>query len=191
MPRGLWVKVTTTSEEAWQVYRQADCIHDHDSVETALDRLSVQVSARLRRHNPILICAMTGGLVVFGRLLTRLAFPLQVDYVHLGRYGDSLVGGELQWFVKPRIDLRGRHLLLVDDVLDRGQTLLELQAYCNEQQAASVQSLVLVEKTLAREVEVSVDYVGLQAPDRYLFGCGMDYRGYLRNLPGIYAVAGS
>lgn len=178
-------------QEAWRVYRQADCIHDRQAVDAALDRLSVRVTNRLRKLNPLLICAMTGGVVTFGRLLPRLGFPLQIDYAHVGRYDNNLSGGELTWHFRPATALRGRHVLLVDDVLDQGHTLLALQTYCREQDAAAVEALVLVEKELRRTVAVSADYVGLAAPDRYLFGCGMDYKGYLRNLPGIYAVAES
>ena len=176
-------------DHAWQVYREADCIHDREAVETALDRLSVRVSADLRERNPVVLGAMVGGVVVLGKLLGRLAFPLQVDYVHLGRYGNALRGGDIEWFAKPRISLRDRSVLIVDDVLDEGYTLLALQEYCAAQGAISVDALVLVEKQRQRRISVTARYVGLYAPDRYLFGCGMDYQGFLRNLPGIYALA--
>ncbi len=175
--------------QAWAVYRAADCLYDEATVRAAVERLAGEVTAALGGHNPILLCPMTGGVVVAGHLLPRLDFPLEFDYVHATRYAGALHGGELTWKVRPAIELAGRHVLIVDDVLDRGITLAALVEFCRREGAVGVHTLVLINKRCERAVAIEADFVGLNAPDRYLFGWGMDYQGYLRNVPGIYAVA--
>jgi hypoxanthine phosphoribosyltransferase len=176
--------------EAWAVYQAAECLHDETAVRTAVARLARDVSTTLAGRNPLLLCPMTGGVVLAGQLLPLLDFPLEFDYVHATRYEGALSGGEVKWKVIPSTSLAGRHVLIVDDILDRGLTLAALVAFCQAENAASVHTLVLVEKQCRREAAIEADFVGLAAPDRYLFGWGMDYKGYLRNVPGIYAVTG-
>ena len=175
--------------EAWAVYRAAECLHDEATVRAAVDRLAGEVTATLRDKNPLLLCPMTGGVVLAGHLLPQLDFPLEFDYIHATRYAGALQGGELTWKVTPAADLAGRHVLVVDDVLDRGITLAALVDFCHREGAASVLTLVLVDKRCQRKADIEANFVGLTTPDRYLFGWGMDYKGYLRNVPGIYAVA--
>jgi hypoxanthine phosphoribosyltransferase len=183
--------MAVTPDEAWQVYRQADCLHDERAVDAAIDRLAAGITQRWRDANPLLVCLMNGAVVTFGKLLPRLAFPLDIDYVHATRYGDKLVGADLKWLAGPFIEPRGRHVLLVDDILDEGATLAALEKFYLEKGAREVLKAVLVSKDRPRSVPVTADFTGLSVPDRYVFGCGMDYKGYLRNVPGIYAVAGS
>lgn len=177
--------------EAWAVYQAADCLHDAAAVRGAVVRLAQQVSGKLGCRNPLLLCPMTGGVVLAGHLLPLLDFPLEFDYVHATRYAGALTGGELAWKVIPSATLTGREVLIVDDILDRGLTLAALVEFCRQQGAAGVHTLVLVDKQCRREAPIEADFVGLEAPDRYLFGWGMDYKGYLRNAPGIYAVEGT
>ena len=125
-----------------------------------------------------------------GHLITRLNFPLQLDYIHATRYQGDTSGGTLEWKVKPSIELKGRVVVLVDDVLDKGITLRELIKYCKDEQASEVYSTVLVEKLQQRPFDIKADFTGIETVDRYLFGYGMDYKTWLRNADGIYAVKG-
>jgi len=139
----------------------------------------------------LLLCVMTGGLVTASELFIRLDFPLQLDYLHATRYQGGTRGSELQWITRPSQDLEGRTVLVVDDILDEGLTLAAILDYCREQGAAAVYSMVLVEKQHDRKAsDLKADFVGLPVEDRYVFGYGMDYHGYLRNVRGIYAVEG-
>lgn len=178
-----------TSEQAWNVYQRADCLHDEVQVEAALDKMALAMSERLKQVNPVLVCLMNGGVVPFGKLLTRLNFPLQVDYVHATRYGANLRGGELQWIAGPFVPSAGRVVVLVDDILDEGTTLAAIEKHYQSIGVQEVIKAVLVRKQRPRKIDVPVDYVGLDIPDRYVFGYGMDYKGWLRNAPGIYAVS--
>jgi len=124
--------------------------------------------------------------------MSRLQFPLEVDYIHATRYRETTSGDELEWRARPQKDFRGRVLIVIDDILDEGVTLAAILKYFRAEGAADVLSAVLVDKTHTRKFEQSVpaDYCGLAVEDRYVFGCGMDYKGYWRNLPAIYAVRG-
>jgi hypoxanthine phosphoribosyltransferase len=182
--------MAVSPEQAWDVYAAAECLYTRAQVETALDRLAAAISARLAKHNPLLLCVMTGGVVPVGCLLPRLDFPLELDYVHATRYQGTTRGGTLEWRAAPRCPLQGRSVLIVDDILDEGNTLAAIVDHCRSHGAATAHTAVLVEKQLPRAKAHSADFVGLTVPNRYVFGYGMDYHEYLRNAPGIYAVAG-
>jgi hypoxanthine phosphoribosyltransferase len=157
-------------------------------VQFAIDRTAVRIQVALASTEPVLICVMQGGLVYFGELLRRLHFPLETDYLHVGRYGNATRGGELTWQAGPHIDLAGRTLLVVDDVLDRGTTLAAILERLRGSGAREVFSTVLVRKALTGIERPEPDFVALECRDEYLFGCGMDYRGFGRNLPEIHAL---
>ncbi|MGI8739720.1 MAG: hypoxanthine-guanine phosphoribosyltransferase [Gammaproteobacteria bacterium] len=168
--------------DAEQVYGQSE-------IEAALDRMAVDITRDFAQSNPIVLCVMNGGVVIMGHLLTRLHFPLEVDYLHVTRYRGRTHGGALSWQRKPELPLNDRAVLIVDDILDEGHTLVEILDYCRDQQASQVATAVLVNKRHERkQLRAVVDYVGLEVADRYVFGFGMDYKGYLRNVPAIYAV---
>ncbi|MFW6094238.1 MAG: hypoxanthine-guanine phosphoribosyltransferase [Pseudomonadota bacterium] len=168
--------------------RRGELLVSREAVERAMDRLAIRMSLRLHDRDPLLLVVMHGALPFAGALLPRLDFPLQVSHVHVGRYGDATRGGTLHWLARPDQGLAGRTVVLVDDVLDRGETLAELTRWVTEAGAAEVLSAVLVDKALPGPRPVVADFVALECPDRYLFGWGMDFRGYWRNLPAIYAL---
>ena len=179
-----------TANDAKIVASRAECLFDEQQIQTALDVMAQQIAEQLEHENPLVICVMTGGLIVSSELLKRLAFPLEVDYLHATRYGDVTVGDTLKWLVKPRKDLKNRSVLIMDDILDVGKTLHEIVKYCEDAGAKKVLSAVLVEKLHDRKDGMSeADFTALQVPDRYVFGYGMDYKHYLRNTAGIYAAA--
>lgn len=181
----------TDPAEMRRVLSEADCLATPDEVDAALDRMAAAIRADLAAANPIVYCVMNGGLVVAGRLLPRLDFPLQVGYLHATRYGQALQGGALlDWRVAPTENPDGRVALVVDDILDEGHTL---DAVCSQLSAAGavrVLSAVLVHKDHPRKARpgMRADYTGLVIADRFLFGSGMDYKGYWRNAAGIYAL---
>jgi hypoxanthine phosphoribosyltransferase len=158
-------------------------------VEAAMDRMAGEITSDLAEADPLVLCIMTGGIVAAGQLLPRLGFPLQLDYLHLTRYRGATSGGQVVWTRHPKEAIRGRHILLVDDILDEGLTLEAAARVCGQDGAQSVRSAVLVEKERERPCDFRPDYIGVVVPDRYVFGYGLDYRGYFRNAAGIYAVA--
>lgn len=161
-------------------------------VEAALDRMAKEISGRLETADPVVLCVMLGGLIPTARLLGRFNFPVELDYVHATRYRGDTRGRDLHWRAKPVTPLKGREVLVIDDILDEGVTLAGVLDYCREQGAKSVYSAVLVDKRHGRKKALErADFTGLEVDDRYVFGCGMDYRGCFRNLRAIHAVTAS
>lgn len=170
------------------VASRAECLVTHDEMEAALDRMAQDLTERLAGKDPLVLCVMTGAAIVTGLLLPRLDFQLRLGYIHATRYRGQTRGGEIAWRHRPSDDIRGEHVLVLDDILDEGMTLEHVIRACHEDGAASVQSAVLVEKIRPHACEV--DVVGVRVADRYLYGYGLDYKDYFRNARGIYAVAG-
>lgn len=174
-------------EEIKHVQATADLLHSEQEVEAAIYRMAQEINIAFADHNPLLLCVMNGGVVIFGKLLTRLTIPLTIDAINASRYQNQTTGGSIDWLVKPETPLKGRTVVLVDDILDEGITLKALCQYCLEQGATAVYSAVLADKILDHQKPVAADFIGLKVENRYVFGYGMDYKGYLRNAPGIYA----
>lgn len=181
--------MTIPSEEARRVLADSELLYDEAEVDAALDRIARAISADLAETLPVVLCVMTGGLIPTGKLLTRLAFPLELDYLHVTRYRGETAGGDLTWLARPQTPLRDRTVLVVDDILDEGITLASILGQCREEGARNVYTAVLVDKRHdRRHPGASADYIGLEVEDRYVFGAGMDYKGLLRNMGGIYAA---
>lgn len=178
-------------ETARSVLAEADMIYTPDQVTAAISRLAREISAALKGRDPLVLPVMKGGMIPAGWLLPQLHFPLQIDYLHATRYRDGTAGGELAWTHKPDAALHGRVVLLIDDIYDEGVTLANVIAWCRQQGAQEVHAAVLFAKQHDRNHgQMWPDFVGLDVPDRYVFGAGMDYHGYLRNVPGVFAVKG-
>jgi len=178
-------------EEIKQIQASAELLHSKSEVEAAIDIMAEQINRLLFDRNPLLLCVMNGGIVTAGKLLTRLTFPLTIDAVNASRYRNQTRGEQIEWILKPGTDISGRTVLIIDDILDEGLTLQAIYQYCRDQGATSIYSAVLVDKRLAAPKPVRADFVGLQVDNRYIFGYGMDFKGYLRNAQGIYACRGN
>lgn len=179
-----------TIDEANRTLLEADIIVSETEVTAVINRMAHEISARLDKTRPIVCCIMNGGLIFAGQLLTKLIFPLEVDYLHATRYGHATEGAELNWLVKHQLNPFDRTILLLDDILDEGITLAAISQRYRQQGAREIVTAVLVDKQHKRKVSPGyrADFTGIDADDRFLFGCGMDYRGFWRNLPGIYAL---
>ena len=168
---------------------RADLVHEHATLAAAIERVGREIDATLDGTPAVFLTVMQGALAFAGQLATAIRAPLAFDYVHATRYRGATQGGELAWIKRPSIAFAGATVLLVDDILDEGHTLKAIRDYCLEQGAARVLLAVLCEKRHGRTVEgLRADFVGLEVPDRYVFGYGMDYHEQGRNLPAIYAV---
>lgn len=170
------------------ILNQSVLLHDENEIASVLDEMANDISSDLAESNPLVMPVMQGGLIFAGHLITRLAFPLRINYIHATRYRGEQSGGELHWIARPSESLEGQHVLLLDDIFDQGYTLEAIAADCLKQGAASVRSAVLLKKNHPRAVaDYRPDYFALEVADQYVFGFGMDYEHQLRNLNGIYA----
>ena len=180
--------MTVANAKPEQLLEQSELIHSAQAVEAAIERLASQINASLSGSNPVVMCVMGGAVVFAGQLLPKLNFALEVDYVQASRYHNQTQGQQLVWKMMPRDNVRGRTVLLLDDILDEGHTMAAIKQKCLEQGAERVVIAVLTEKVLDHAKPIVADFVGLVVPNRYVFGCGMDVHGWWRNLPAIYAL---
>jgi hypoxanthine phosphoribosyltransferase len=177
--------------EALEARERARRICTAREITDAFGRMAEAIRADLAATNPVLLAVMHGGVFAAVELSRRLGFPHEFDYVHVTRYRGGTEGGKVEWRVPASDRLAGRTVLVVDDVLDRGHTLRALSAQLRRIGVAAQHTAVLVVKRVARAARrPKVDYVGIEVEDVYVFGCGMDYRGYWRGLPALYALGG-
>ncbi len=175
-------------QQAMNILASSDLIHSADSVAAAVSRVARAITEQLRDSNPVLLCVLNGGVPFAGQLMTQLTFPMDFDYVQVGRYGQASRGGALSWRVEPTLAVRGRTVLVVDDILDEGLTLLAIRNRLQELGAAACYTAVVADKLHGRRKPIQADFVALTVPDRFVFGYGMDIRCAWRNLPAIYAT---
>jgi hypoxanthine phosphoribosyltransferase len=170
----------------------AEQIVSHEDVLAAVKRVAARLNARFgdpRETNFPLVLGVMGGAVVFtGHLLPQLDFPLEFDYIHVSRYGDDDQGGRVIWKVIPRPNVAGRTIIVLDDILDEGETLAQVKKRLLDMGAAEVIVTVFADKIIKRSKPLKADIVGLTIPDKFVVGFGMDVYGYWRNLPGLWAI---
>lgn len=168
--------------------RAADLIIPENEIQAAIGRLAAGISNVLEGEHPLVLAVMGGAVFFAGQLLPKLNFPLEFDYIHATRYGTGTSGGDITWRVEPGENVRGRTVLVLDDILDGGHTLAEIRARILQQGARAFYCAVLTEKATGLQKPFTADFVGVSVPDRFVFGCGMDCNGAWRNLPAIYAM---
>jgi hypoxanthine phosphoribosyltransferase len=178
----------TDVEGAWQFLENSDPIASAHDVQAAVQRVAGEITAKLAKSYPVVLVVMGGAVIFAGQILPLLRFPIDFDYIHASRYGPETRGAGVLWRVTPPESVRGRALLVLDDILDGGDTMAAIRARLVELGAASFQCAVLVEKKLSRAKPIRPDFVGLEVEDRFVFGYGMDAKGYWRNLPEIRAM---
>lgn len=175
--------------ETQAILNSADLIFDEKACQDAVDKVAEQVTEKLGDKYPLLLPVMGGAVVFTGQLLPRLHFPLDFDYVHVSRYGDKLAGGEFNWLRAPQSSsVEGRDVLVLDDILDEGHTMAAIRDSVMSLGAKSFSCAVFANKLISKPKPLLADFVGLDLPDRYVFGFGMDVRGAWRNLPAVYAL---
>lgn len=180
--------MANSPDKARRALETADLVCPAAVVSETVVRLAREITAALADAFPLVLCVMRGGVVFAGQLLPRLRFPLEFDYLELTRYGNSTRGGEITWKVTPGTAVAGRVVLVVDDILDEGNTLAAIRGRLAAAGAARVLCAVFAEKDTGRPKPVKADFTGVLLPNRYVFGFGMDVHGAWRNLPEIYAL---
>ena len=179
-------------KRARDLIKNAEEIFDADTVKAAVARVAGTLNERFGNPDdeafPLVLGVMGGAVVFTGQLLTQLDFPLEFDYIHVTRYGDDDKGGQVVWKVIPRSNVEGRTIIVVDDILDEGETLAHVKQRLLDMGAAEVILAVFADKDLKKAKPVQADIVGLTIPNKFVVGFGMDVYGYWRNLPGLWAI---
>lgn len=175
------------TEEITRVQNNADCLYTAAQLDAAIQNMADAINNQLSAENPLCLCVLNGAVVLTGKLLPLLTFPLNLDSVNASRYGNLTHGNEIKWLYRPATSVADRTILILDDILDHGITLAAIKQDCVTRGAKIVYSAVLVNKLIDQEKPLQADFIGVNADNRYLFGYGMDYKGYLRNAPGLFA----
>ena len=170
------------------ILAQSEVIHSADEVQAALQRVAREINAKLAGQHPLVLSVMGGAVVFSGQLLPLLDFPLDFDYLHVSRYGKAQQGGELHWKVAPRENVQDKVVLVLDDILDEGETLHAIKTRVLALGARGFYSAVFADKENGKTKPIRADFVGLTLPNRFVFGYGMDIHGAWRNLPAIHAL---
>ena len=181
------------SHDLTDALARSDLLHDRHAIDVAIARMADAIRSDYAGQRPLLLTVMHGGMLFASELALALgqgdALDLEFDFLRVSRYHGGTSGTDLQWKHRPATPLAGKHVLLADDILDEGYTLDAVRAWCREQGAADVRIAVLAWKRHDRLVPgLRADYVGIEVPDRYVYGFGMDYYEQGRNLPAIYAL---
>jgi hypoxanthine phosphoribosyltransferase len=180
---------------ARELLARAEEIVSADGVQAAVRCVAAVLNTRFDDPDspdngtfPLVLGVMGGAVVFTGHLLPQLRFPLEFDYIHVTRYGDHDQGGEVVWKVIPRQNVAGRTIIVVDDILDEGETLAHVKQRLLDMGAAEVILAVFADKDLGKTKPVHADIVGLTIPNQFVVGFGMDAHGYWRNLPGLWVI---
>ncbi len=158
-------------------------------IESALQKLASEIKRDYRHRNPLLIGILKGSFIFMADLVRRLDIPLEVDFVRLSSYGSGTESsGSIRILGKMGEPVEGRHVLVVEDIIDTGLTTAWFLRYIKRRKPASVALCTLSEKSARRRVEVKIDYLGFSVPDKFIVGYGIDYNEKYRNLPDIYYI---
>ncbi len=180
--------MSLSGPEARRVLREAEMIRSAEEVQAAVARVATELNRRLADAHPLVLSVMGGAAIFTGQLLPRLDFPLDFDYVHVSRYGGARQGGALYWKIEPGENVAGRAVLVLDDILDEGETMAAIRQRVLELGASAFYSAVFADKLNGKAKPIRPDFTGMELPDRFVFGFGMDIEGAWRNLPAIYAM---
>lgn len=174
-----------------QVHAHSTLLFSWEAINEALNRTCAIINHDFQNTNPLFVCCMNGGLLTTAEVAKRLQFPLQLDYVDVSRYENDYSGATLKWLKTHKISPYGRAVLLIDDIIDGGLTLAQIKHYYKQCQAASVSVMVTFDKQTTRHKGglKKADYHALNLPDQFVYGFGLDYHGYMRNLKSVYAVS--
>ncbi len=178
----------TSILQAQQFLQHAEMIRTPEEVQAAVAQVAREINEQLSDQHPLVLSVMGGAVIFTGQLLPQLNFPLDFDYLHVSRYGAKQKGGSLHWKVSPGENVTGRVVLVVDDILDEGETLAAIRQRVLELGATAFYSAVFADKANGLNKPIHADFTGMELPDRFVFGFGMDIQGAWRNLPAIYAV---
>jgi hypoxanthine phosphoribosyltransferase len=169
--------------------KKSRVLFTREEVQAAVQKMADEINLFYGDQPVVVISVLTGAIIPAAWLITRLKMPVQMDFVHATRYRGGLYGAELEYRVPPRLSLEGKNVLIVDDIFDEGNTLAAIKGSVESRKARSVKMAALVRKDHDRGLPRDyVDFIGLDVPDVYVFGCGMDAYEEWRHLDEILVL---
>ena len=160
-----------------------------EQIESRLRELGRQITEDYRGKHPIVIGVLNGGFLFMADLIRHIEIDLEIDFIKLSSYGDEKVSsGQVQVLKEINADVKDRHILLVEDIVDTGLSVKVLEKKFTAYGPASLRFVSLLRKTEKAKVDFDIDYVGFEIPDDFVVGYGLDYKQILRNLPAVYVM---
>jgi hypoxanthine phosphoribosyltransferase len=158
----------------------------HQQIRERTRELGRQITEDYRGKDPLLICILKGGLMFLADLMREIDLPLEIDFIAVSSYGDSTESsGVVRILMDLERNIQGRHVLIVEDIIDTGRTLTYIIENLRTRGPASVKVCTLLDKPSRRELEIPIDYVGFTIPDKFVIGYGLDFGEIYRNLPFV------
>jgi len=160
-----------------------------DEIAATVNKLAAEIRQDYLSKNPILIAVLKGSFMFLADLIRRLDFLLEVEFIRLSSYGGGRESsGEIKVVQDIQSEVRGRHVLVIEDIIDTGLTAGFLLDYLSQKKPASLKLCALTDKPSRRKTPVNIDYRGLTVPDKFIVGYGLDWDERFRYLPDIYVV---
>ena len=174
---------------ALAILDKSTVLYNETELSSIIENLASAISQEFVHDIPLFLTVMNGGVFFCTSLLTHIKSPFMLDYIHATRYNNTTSGQrEITWYYKPKVEtIKGKRVYIVDDILDEGHTLDEIRKFVLSAGAKECKIVVLIDKNIGKEKPLAADFVGLSAPDKYLFGYGLDIFGLYRQLPNIYS----
>ncbi|WP_251575472.1 hypoxanthine phosphoribosyltransferase [Limosilactobacillus agrestimuris] len=161
-------------------------LYSEEEINRRMNELAKQLTAEYKEQRPLIISVMTGAVLFTVDMIKRMDIMAKLDFIDVSSYyGGTSSTGEVKLVQDLKSDIRGRSILIMEDIVDTGHTLKFLIDLLKERGAKSVKVCTLLDKPEGRQVEVKADYVGFNVPNEFLVGYGLDYKGYYRNLPYV------
>jgi hypoxanthine phosphoribosyltransferase len=161
---------------------------DRDTLQARIRELGQQISADYAgKSNVLLVCVLKGGVMFLTDLMRHLAIPHSIDFLAISSYGQGVreSSGRVRIDMDLSQDIAGKHILIVEDIIDSGFTMQYILSLLATRNPASIRICTLLSKPSRRQVDLNLDYVGFEIPDRFVFGYGLDLDEYFRNLPFV------
>lgn len=155
-------------------------------IKEIIDHLSVQVNTDYHDKNPLFIIMLNGAFIFASDLLREIIVPSDITMARTKSYEGLNSTGNVKLLLEPDIDLKGRNILIIEDILDTGNTLNFFINYLNKQHPESIEIISLLSKPIAHQYSIPIKYLGINIPDKFVIGYGLDFNGQGRNLPHIY-----
>ena len=164
----------------------AEVLLDEQTIQNKVMELGKKISEDYKDKNPVMVCILKGGVIFLTDLIKNISIPLELDFMSLSSYGDTTKSSGVVKIKKDiDVDITGRHVIIIEDIVDSGLTLKYINEYFKRHKPASVKICALLDKPGAHKTDIYIDYKGFEVGNEFVVGYGLDYAQKYRNLPYI------
>ena len=160
---------------------------EHKEISKQITRLAKQINKDYQKKEVICLCVLKGAFIFFGDVVKRLTIPCQCDFVQVKSYKGTESTNKIVLSVLPSLDLTNKDILIIEDIIDTGQTMDFLVRYLKKKNPKSIKVCALLDKPENRQKDIKIDYLGFTISDNFVVGYGLDLDEFYRNLPHIFS----